>query len=94
MSTNKLNVNDITRGAMAVLISLIQPKSEKGLTVTQAAKALNISVVALNLMRYHKIGPDYYRDGNRVLYKPSSIMARIPQPNAFTNTNTKKSRAA
>ncbi|MBS4069088.1 MAG: hypothetical protein KGZ62_10855 [Sulfurimonas sp.] len=89
---SKLNVDDITRGAMAVLISLVKPKSEaEGLTVTQAALALNISVSDLNFMRYHNIGPEFYRDGSKVFYKASSIRAYIPQPNT---TNTKKRRAA
>jgi hypothetical protein len=90
--SEKLNINDITRGAMAVLISLVQPpKSEEGLTAAQAALALNISVSDLNFMRYHNIGPEFYRDGGKVFYKASSIRAYIPQPNT---TNTKKRRAA
>jgi hypothetical protein len=37
MSNNNINnTNDITRGALAVLISQVQPKEEEGLTVPQA----------------------------------------------------------
>jgi|AMQJ01.1.fsa_nt_gi hypothetical protein len=87
MSSNKLNVNDITRGAMAVIISQVQPKQEEGLTVAQAAQMLGMSVQHLNQMRQINTGPQAYREGNKIFYKPSSIRAYI-------QANTKKSRAA
>lgn len=79
--SEKLNINDITKGALAVLISQVQPKQEEGLTITQAAKALNISVTHLNLMRHTKTGPDFYREGGKVFYKPSSIKAYVQSTN-------------
>lgn len=84
MSENLQNVNDITRGAMAVLISFVLPKEEEGLTVTQAANALGVSVTQLNFMRHSNGGPDFFREDSKVLYKPSSIRA-------FIQSNTIKS---
>lgn len=86
--SEKLNIDDVTRGAVAVIISQILPEAEKGLTVAQAAQMLGISVTHLNLMRHTKTGPIFYRDGNKVFYKPSSLMAYISQ----TNHQPKKNR--
>lgn len=82
-----LNVDDITRGAIAVLCSQVLPKEEEGLTTIQAANALGVSVTHLNLMRHTKTGPVFYRDGNRVLYKPSSVRDFISQTNAKARKN-------
>lgn len=71
------NVNDITRGAVAVLIAHMQPKEEEGLTVNQAAQMLGISVSQLNLMRHTKTEPQFYKEDGKVLYSPSSIKAFI-----------------
>lgn len=85
MSENLQNVNDITRGAMAVLISFVLPKEEEGFTVTQAAQVLNISVTKLNFMRHTNTGLEFYRDGGKVLYKPSSIRAFIQSKTIKSN---------
>lgn len=86
--SKKLNIDDVTRGAMAVIIAQVLPKEEEGLTVAQAAQMLGISVAKLSQMRYTKKGPGFYRDGDSVFYKPSSLMAYISQ----TNHQPKKNR--
>jgi hypothetical protein len=83
------NIDDITRGALAVLISQL-PKEEEGLTVEQTAQYLNMSVGMLQQMRVNGKKPKSYKDGNRVLYKPSSIQAYIKE----VNSKDKKRRAA
>lgn len=80
------NVNDITRGAVAVLIAHIQPQEEEGLTVVQAAQMLNISVSQLNLMRHTGAEPIFYKEDGKVLYKPSVIRA-------FIQASTKERKA-
>ncbi len=81
MSEKLLNIDDITKGAMAVLISQL-PKKEEGLTVVQTAQYLNMSVSGLHQMSLHGKGPKSYKDGNRVLYKPSSIAEFIKEVNS------------
>lgn len=82
MSNNNINnVNDITRGAVAVLIAQIQPKEkeEEGLTVNQAAQMLGISASQLDSMRHTKTGTglQFYKENGKILYSPSSIRAFI-----------------
>lgn len=85
--SNLQNINDITKGAIAVLCSQVLPKNEEALTVNQAAQMLGMSVQHLNLMRKSNTGPQAYREGNKVFYKPSSIRAYI-------QANSKNKRAA
>lgn len=80
------NVNDITRGAVAVLIAHIQPQEEEGLTVNQVAQMLGISVLQLNLMRHNNEEPQFYKEDGKILYKPSSIRA-------FIQASTKERKA-
>lgn len=78
MSEKKIhNFDEITKGALAVLISLVHPKEQKGLTTAQTAAYLNMSVTQLNFMRHNKKGPGFYKKDGKVLYKPSSIRAFI-----------------
>lgn len=79
--SKKLNADDITKGALAVLISQVQPKQEEGLTVAQAAQMLGISVAKLSQMRHNKKGPQFYREDGKILYTPSSIRVFISQTN-------------
>ncbi|MBW6488998.1 helix-turn-helix domain-containing protein [Sulfurimonas sp.] len=81
------NVNDITRGAVAVLIAQIQQKEEEGLTVPQAAQVLGVSVSQLNLMRKNNQDPQFYKEDGKILYSPSSIRE-------FIQASTKKSKHA
>lgn len=85
--TQKLNIDNVTRGAIGVIASLVLPKDEEGLTVAQTAQYLNISVESLHQMRLSGKGLSCYRDGNRILYMPSAITAYIKE------VNSKKSRA-
>lgn len=79
--SNKLNIDDITRGALAVLCSQIQPKEEEGLSVAQAAQMLGMSVAKLSQMRQSNTGPQFYREDGKILYTPSSIRVFISQTN-------------
>ena len=79
--SNLQNANEITRGAMAVIISQVLPQNEEGLTVAQAAQMLGISVSNLNLMRRTGTGPQSYREGDKIFYKPSSIKAFVEAKN-------------
>ncbi|MDQ1267722.1 MAG: hypothetical protein QG560_365, partial [Campylobacterota bacterium] len=56
------NINDITRGAVAVIISSVLPKDDDGLTVKETAEVLNISASKLEQMRYNNEGPRFYRE--------------------------------
>lgn len=91
--SKKLNVDDITRGAMAVLISQVLPKEEQGcLTAVQTAAYLNMSVTQLNFIRHNNKGPDFYRDDSgKVFYTPSAIKQFIDEINAKSKS---KRRAA
>lgn len=75
-----LNIDNVTKGALAVLCSQL-PKDEEGLTVAQAAQMLGISASSLNLMRHNKKGPQFYREDGKILYTPSSIRVFISQTN-------------
>lgn len=86
--SEKLNIDDITKGAIAVLCSQVLPKNEEALTVNQAAQMLGMSVQHLSLMRQSNTGPRYYRENGKFLYLPSSIRVFISQ------TNSKNRRAA
>lgn len=87
MSEKLQNVDDITRGAIAVIVSLCHPKDEKGLTVNQAAQMLGMSTAKLSQMRHTKTGPEFYRDGSgKVLYAPSSIREFIKSNSIQSNT--------
>lgn len=78
------NINDITRGAVAVIISSVLPKDDDGLTVKETAEVLNISASKLEQMRYNNEGPRFYREDGKILYLHSSIRAYIEK-----NTNKK-----
>lgn len=78
----KLNIDDVTMGAIAVIASQVLPKEEEGLTVAQTAQYLNMRVESLHLMRLNNKGPSCYKSGNRVLYKPSSVKAFIQEVNS------------
>ena len=69
----KLNIDDITKGALAVICSQVLPKDEEGLTVSQAAQMLGMSVAKLSQMRQSNTGPRFYRENGKILYTPSSI---------------------
>lgn len=89
--SEKLNINDVTKGAMAVIISQVLPRDEESLTVAQAAQMLGMSVAKLSQMRQSGAGPRCYRENGKFLYLPSSIRAYI-QANAI-QPNSKR-RAA
>lgn len=71
------NIDDITLGAMAVIISSVSPRDEEGLTVKETAEVLNISVSRLEQMRYNNEDPRFYREDGKILYLPSSIKEYI-----------------
>lgn len=74
------NINDITKGAMAVIISQVLPvlpKNEEGLTVSQTAKMLNISISKLALLRKNTRGHICYIEDGKVLYLPSRVRAAL-----------------
>ncbi|OHD99629.1 MAG: hypothetical protein A2W82_05445 [Sulfurimonas sp. RIFCSPLOWO2_12_36_12] len=89
MSEKLLNIDDVTKGAMAVLISQVLPKEEEDLTVAQTAQYLNMSVESLHLMRLNRKGPSCHKDGNRVLYKLSSVKAFM-QANSINKKQKQK----
>lgn len=82
MSEKLLNVNDVTRGAIAVICSQVLPKDEEGLTVSQAALYLGVSTSVLQSWRKSGKGPECYRKNGKFLYSPSSIRAFISQTNS------------
>jgi hypothetical protein len=84
----KLNINDVTKDAIVELVSLAGFEKSEGLTVVQTAQYLNMSVVSLHQMSLRGKGPKSYKDGNRVLYKPSSIAEFIKE----VNSKNKKSQ--
>lgn len=75
---NLHNIDDITRGAIAVICSQVLPKKETGLTVSQTAHFLKISVSTLVLMRANNAGPRFYREDGKILYFPSSVRMFTP----------------
>lgn len=72
---SKLQNIDVTKDAITELVSLAGFEKLEELTVAQAAHYLGMSVSGLHQMRLAGKGPKSYKEGSRILYSPSSVLA-------------------